>query len=288
MLQEQEQEQQGTSPRLSYVTRELPIDRLIVMNEEKLATSAKQFEANIALVGVLHSPIVVLETGDSIDDPAALFRVVAGRKRVAGARRAGDEMIDCRVYEQLDDRYRALIILSENFHRSASWVQELKAILTLTSEKIGMIDKDIAQALGVSIAKVREYLKISALPEPVIEQIIVGEMSHETAKKVSRLTQGEQAKVAARAEAGETITDEMIKTVLKKQIVDGLAPVQEALVAPEAEVSEVAHATDSDIEMIAVSLTTWGQSLAANPRAARARMLMKALAQEIDILRRTN
>lgn len=285
----QEQEQQGTSPRLSYVTRKLPLDRLIVMNEEKLATSAKQFEANIALVGVLHSPIVVLETGDSIDDPAALFRVVAGRKRVAGARRAGDEMIDCRVYEQLDDRYRALIILSENFHRSASWVQELKAILTLTSEKIGMIDKDIAQALGVSIAKVREYLKISALPEPVIEQIIIGEVSHETAKKVARLTAGEQAKVAERAEAGETITDEMIKAVLKKQIVDGLAPVQEALVAQEEAAPVVEpEASHADIEMIAMSLATWGQSLATNPRAARARMLMRALSQEIDILRRTN
>jgi ParB/RepB/Spo0J family partition protein len=285
----QEQEQQGTSPRLSYVTRKLPLDRLIVMHEEKLATSAKQFEANIALVGVLHSPIVVLETGDSIDDPAALFRVVAGRKRVAGARRAGDELIDCRVYEQLDDRYRALIILSENFHRSASWVQELKAILTLTSEKIGMIDKDIAQALGVSIAKVREYLKISALPEPVIEQIIIGEVSHETAKKVARLTQGEQAKVAERAEAGETITDEMIKAVLKKQIVDGLAPVQEALVAQEEAAPVVEpEASHADIEMIAMSLATWGQSLATNPRAARARMLMRALSQEIDILRRTN
>ncbi len=187
MLQEQEQEQQGTSPRLSYVTRKLPLDRLIVMNEEKLAASAKQFEKNIALVGVLHNPIVELEVGSSIDDPAALFHVIAGRKRIVGARQAKEETIECRIYgleERLSDKDRALLILSENLHRSQSWVEELKAMLQLVDEKIGMSDKDIAQALGISIARVRDILKLTSLPRPIVEQIIVtGEISHDQTRR---------------------------------------------------------------------------------------------------------
>jgi len=91
----------GIESPLSYQTRHLPIERLIVPDEKLMKTSAGQFQTNIQLVGLLHAPLVVLEQGQGIDDPEAIFRVVAGRRRVAGACRAGLTYIECRVYDQL-------------------------------------------------------------------------------------------------------------------------------------------------------------------------------------------
>src|SRR5712671_3544866 len=67
----------GIESPLSYQTRHLPIDRLIIPGEQLMKSSAGQFQTNIQLVGLLHAPLVVLEQGEGIDDPEATFRVVA-------------------------------------------------------------------------------------------------------------------------------------------------------------------------------------------------------------------
>src|SRR5260370_22001959 len=146
----------GIESPITYETRHLPIDRLIIPGDKLMKTSAGQFQTNIQLVGLLHAPLVVLEQGQGIDDPEATFRVVAGRRRVAGACRAGLTYIECRVYDALSPQMRALIVLSENMHRSPAWVEELKALVELVDEGIAITDTDLPNTLAVPVTKARE------------------------------------------------------------------------------------------------------------------------------------
>ena len=225
----------GIESPLSYQTRYLPIDKLIIPGEQLLKTSGGQFQTNIQLVGLLHAPLVVLEEGQGIDDPEATFRVVAGRRRVAGACRAGLTHIECRVYDALSPQMRALIVLSENMHRSPAWIEEVKALVELVDEGVGMTDTELAKSLGVPVTRVREQLKLAQLPPPLLSQIFAGKMSQGTAKQLVRLSKTQQAFLASLAEMGEEITAELVEQILRRQISTGLAPLQELLAQHYAE-----------------------------------------------------
>ena len=54
-------------------------------------------------------------------------------------------------------------------------------------------------------------------------------MNREVARKLVRLTQAQQERVASLALAGEEITAERVKDILRAQINTGLVPVQDAL-----------------------------------------------------------
>lgn len=308
----------GIKTPLSYETRHLPIERLIIPGEKLMKTSAGQFQTNIQLVGLLHAPLVVLEQGQGIDDPEATFRVVAGRRRVAGACRAGLTYIECRVYDALSPQMRALIVLSENMHRSPAWVEELKALVELVDEGVGMTDTELAKSLGVPVTRVREQLKLAHLPPPLLSQIFAGKMSLGSAKQLVRLSKTQQAFLASLAELGEEITSELVEQILRRQISTGLAPLQEMLAHQwEEPMPKIAHTNsnqalslheatcsnqdfqeseqlhDGSSPEVEISLTHLLSTLIAfeyqlpqRQETARARLLTKALCQELQILQR--
>lgn len=303
---------------LSYQTRHLPIDRLIVPGEKLIKASAGQFQTNIQLVGLLHAPLVMLEQGQGIDDPEATFRVVAGRRRVAGACRAGLTYIECRVYDALSPQMRALIVLSENMHRSPAWIEEVKALVELVDERVSMTDTELAKSLGVPVSRVREQLKLAHLPPPLLSQIFAGKMNLGTAKQLVRLSKTQQAFLASLAEMGEEITAELVEQILRRQISTGLAPLQEMLAQHWQEsVPEIAHANGNQVLSVSESvcssqavraqvqvlgttmpkveislssllstLLAFEQQLPQNQETARARLLVKALCQEVQMLQR--
>src|SRR5260370_39438487 len=121
-------------------------------------------------------------------DTEGRVRVVEGRGRVAGACGAGLTYIECRVYDALSPQTRALIVLSGNMHRSPAWVEELKALVELVDEGVGMTDTELAKSLGVPVNRVREQLKLTHLPTPLRSQILAGEMSLGTAKQLVLLS----------------------------------------------------------------------------------------------------
>ena len=310
----------GIESPLSYETRHLPIDRLIIPGEKLMKSSAGQFQTNIQLVGLLHAPLVVLEQGQGIDDPEATFRVVAGRRRVAGACRAGLTYIECRVYDALSPQMRALIVLSENMHRSPAWVEELKAMVELVDEGVGMTDTELVKSLGVPITRVREQLKLAHLPPLLLSQIFAGKMNLGTAKQLVRLSKTQQAFLISLAEMGEEITAELVEQILRRQISTGLAPLQEMLAQQWVEsVPEIAHTNgngnqalsmsesacidqatlereqvlDTTITAVEISLShlvstllAFEQQLPQRQETARARLLIKALCQEVEMLQR--
>ncbi len=308
----------GIESPLRYETRHLPIERLIVPGEKLMKSSAGQFQTNIQLVGLLHAPLVVLEQGQGIDDPEATFRVVAGRRRVAGACRAGLTYIECRVYNALSPQMRALIVLSENMHRSPAWVEELKALVELVDEGVGMTDTELAKSLGVPMTRVREQLKLAHLPPPLLSQIFAGKMNLGTAKQLVRLSRTQQAFLASLAEMGEEITTELVEQILRRQISTGLAPLQEMLaqqwqeVVPEAahtngngnhvlSMCESArtdqgtqertlHTENLEVEIslshLLSTLYAFEKQLPQHQETARARLLTRALCQELEMLQR--
>ena len=308
----------GIESPLRYETRHLPIDRLIVPGEKLMKASAGQFQTNIQLVGLLHAPLVVLEQGQGIDDPEATFRVVAGRRRVAGACRAGLTYIECRVYDALSPQMRALIVLSENMHRSPAWVEELKALVELVDEGVGMTDTELAKSLGVPVTRVREQLKLAHLPPPLLSQIFAGKMNLGTAKQLVRLSKTQQAFLASLAEMGEEITTELVEQILRRQISTGLAPLQEMLAQQWQEgVPEAAHTNGNGNHVLSMcesartdqgtqertlhtenleveislshllsTLYAFEEQLPQYQETARARLLTRALCQELEMLQR--
>jgi ParB-like chromosome segregation protein Spo0J len=310
----------GIESPLSYETRYLPIERLIVPGEKFIKSSAGQFQTNIQLVGLLHAPLVVLEEGQGIDDPEATFRVVAGRRRVAGACKAGLTYIECRVYDALSPKMRALIGLSENMHRSPAWIEELKALVELVDEGVGMTDTELSKSLGVPVTRVREQLKLAQLAPPLLSQIFAGNMSQGTAKQLVRLSKTQQAFLAELAEMGEEITAELVEQILRRQISTGLAPLQEMLaqhieeVLPEAAQDsgngkhllnmpepmcsqqanwERVQEQDGNAPEVEISFThllstlsVFEKKLPHCQETARARLLTKALCQELELLQR--
>jgi ParB/RepB/Spo0J family partition protein len=308
----------GIESPLRYETRHLPIDRLIVPGEKLMKTSAGQFQTNIQLVGLLHAPLVVLEQGQGIDDPEATFRVVAGRRRVAGACRAGLTYIECRVYDALSPQMRALIVLSENMHRSPAWIEELKALVELVDEGVGMTDTELAKSLGVPVTRVREQLKLAHLPPTLLSQIFAGKLSQGTAKQLVRLSKTQQEFLASLAEMGEEITTELVEQILRRQISTGLAPLQEMLAQQWQEgVPAAAHTNGNGNHVLSMcesartdqgtqertpqtenleveislshllsTLYAFEEQLPQHQQTARARLLTKALYQELEMLQR--
>ena len=206
----------------------LPTARLIVVGADHLARSAKRLVKSIQHVGILQSPSVVVQGGRDMHDEEATFEVIAGRRRVLAACLAGLTVIKCEAYSASTMPLSALLALIENEQRSAAWVREVEALRCLIDEGVGMTLDDLA-AFGFDRATLSERLKIAQLPAPLLNRVLAGGVSREVARKLARLTQTQQERVASLAVKGEEITAERVKDILRAQINTGLVPVQGAL-----------------------------------------------------------
>ena len=206
----------------------LPTARLIVVGADHLARSAKRLVKSIQHVGILQNPSVVVQGGRDMHDAEATFEVIAGRRRVLAACLAGLTVVKCEVYAASTMQLSALLALIENEQRSAAWVREVEALRCLIDEGVGMTLDDLA-AFGFDRATLSQRLKIAQLPAPLLDHILLGNVSREVARKLVRLTQAQQERVASLALAGEEITAERVKDILRAQINIGLVPVQDAL-----------------------------------------------------------
>ena len=212
----------------AHETMILPAERLIVVDADHLARSAKRLVKSIQNVGILQSPSVVVQGGLDMHDAEATFEVIAGRRRVLAACLAGLTVIKCEVYAGSTIPLSALLALIENEQRSAAWVREVEALRCLIDEGVGMTLDDLA-AFGFDRATIAERLKIAQLPAPLLNRILSGDVNREVARKLARLTQAQQERVAALALSGEEITAERVKDMLRAQINTGMVPVQDAL-----------------------------------------------------------
>ena len=207
----------------------LPTERLVVPDADHLVRSAKRLVKSIQHVGILQNPSVVVKAGADIHNTDAIFEVIAGRRRVLAACLAGLTVIKCEAYCASTIPLSALLALIENEQRSAAWVREVEALRCLIDEGVGMTLDDLA-AFGFDRATLSERLKIAQLPVPLLNRVLSGNVSREVARKLARLTQTQQERVAKLADVGEEITAERVNGILRAQINAGFAPIQASLV----------------------------------------------------------
>jgi ParB/RepB/Spo0J family partition protein len=212
----------------NHETMLLQTDRLVVAGADGLVRSAKRLVKSIQHVGILQTPSVVVQGGVDIHDAEASFEVIAGRRRVLAARLAGLPVVKCEVYSASTMPLSALLALIENEQRSAAWVREVEALRCLIDEGVGMTLDDLA-AFGFDRSTLAERLKIAQLPVPILNRVLAGVVNREVARRLTRLTQAQQERVANLALGGEEITAERVKDILRVQIDAGLVPVQSAL-----------------------------------------------------------
>jgi len=212
----------------AHETMLIPTGRLVVAGADQLARSAKRLLKSVQHVGILQPPSVVVQGGAALHDPQATFEVIAGRRRVLAARLARLPVVKCEAYAASTLPLSALLALIENEQRSAAWVHEVEALRCLIDERVGMTLDDLA-AFGFDRATLTERLKIAQLPSPLLVSVLAGHVSREVARKLVRLSQAQQARIARAAEAGEEITAERVNDLLRAQIGAGLVPLQTAL-----------------------------------------------------------
>jgi len=218
----------GVTSLPAHETRHLPVERLLVQDAAHITRSARRLVKSIQQVGILQSPSVVMRDGCAIHDLDVTFTVIAGRRRVLAARLAGLTIIKCEVYTSSTLPLSALLALIENTQRSAAWVQEVGALRQLLDEKVGLTVDDLA-AFGFDRVHLAERLKIAQLPQPLLSRVLAGTVSRDVARKLVRLTPTQQERVAQLANAGEEVTAERVKEVLRVQIASGLLPLQATL-----------------------------------------------------------
>src|SRR5205085_7699535 len=192
----------------------IPTERLVVVGADHLMRSAKRLLKSVQHVGILQPPSVVVKAEADLHDPQATFEVIAGRRRVLAARLSGLPVVKCEVYAASTLPLSALLALIENEQRSAAWVREVEALRCLIDEGVGMTLDDLT-AFGFDRATLAERLKIAQLPTPLLNRILSGNVSREVARKLVRLTQVQQERVASLAVTGEDITAEQVKNILR-------------------------------------------------------------------------
>jgi hypothetical protein len=215
-------------------TREIALERLVVPGRERIRLSKDSlFVTSIARVGVLEPPAVVLTTGEGLDDLAATFEVMFGRRRVVGAELAKRRVVKCEAYAWTTPQFTSLLALIENEQRASAWIKEVQDLRSLMEEKVGMTLDDLA-AFGFDRRSLKKRLRIAQLPFPLLQQIYAGSINQALAKDLANLKQAQLAKLAALAEQGQTISAALVRQELRFQVNRGLAPLYAAAVVPGA------------------------------------------------------
>lgn len=180
---------------------------------------------SIKRMGVLHPIIIEPKAGSETQ-----YNVLAGRRRVKAARKAGLEWIPAQVVE-MPCGY--LLALEENCHRSSNPLAELDAIWIL-KQSSRLSPEEIAQELSIPVATVRKRLKLDKLSEPLDTAFREGKFSAQAAEMIADLDHEKQRKICRMIDEGEKITAKTVRELRMVQredafmgLLDGLPEIEE-------------------------------------------------------------
>ena len=151
-----------------YRIEQVDIDKIILWEEVNARKSnvrqgLDELAGNIKKNG-LQYPLLVKRDGDR-------YLVFSGQRRFLACAKAGRTSIPCFVYEDIDINDARVLSLSENLYRLAMDAEDkARACRILLSQHDG--DRQaVADALGVSVSTVRNYLGFGALPGEVKKMV---------------------------------------------------------------------------------------------------------------------
>jgi ParB/RepB/Spo0J family partition protein len=268
-------------------TRLLPIAHIQVSDEAQVRVP-KSLVQSIQRFGVLQAPSVVC-CGPCAEEDNAVYEVIAGRRRVIGARLAGLPVLKCEVYTSTTPQLSALLALIENTQRSAAWVKEVADLHKLIDERVGMTVEELV-ACGFSRQGLAERLKIAQLPKPLLDQIMQGRVPLDVARKLVRLTSDQLTRVIQATEE-EPLTADRVQQALQAQISEGISAMQGvfptwevAATAASREVKETEGLQDCELSVtdLLATLRTFTQSRSYKS-VEDAHILIEALIQRLEV-----
>ncbi|HVV37620.1 MAG TPA: ParB/RepB/Spo0J family partition protein [Acidimicrobiales bacterium] len=170
--------------------------------------------ASIRELGVLE-PLLVFETTRSDGQLGSQLMLLAGHRRRAAAIEAGDVTVPVVVRPEPSVPEQRIIMLTENGQRwDLTPMEEVVAYQALVSD--GMAQKDIARECGRSAAHVSKRLSIGALPGPALKLYDSGDLSTETAYKLTQVA--DDAEFVERLTSGKTLDEKLIVQDIDREL----------------------------------------------------------------------
>jgi len=124
-------------------------------------------EASIRSLGLME-PVIVHKRG-------AAFVMIAGHRRLEAAKRAGEDLIEAKVYHDLDDQLAVRMQLTENLQRED--LNHIDVAMALgRATKAGLMVPQIAAQINASDDYVRKHLNLLRLCAPVRELVASGRL----------------------------------------------------------------------------------------------------------------
>lgn len=147
---------------------ELPLDRIAPSpfqpRHHQTDEADEELARSISERGVL-TPILVRPAGPD------RYELIAGERRWRASKRAGLPTIPARIVTVIDQE-AWLSCLTENLQREDLTPLEIARSYSALLETFGWQQEDLARHLGVSISKIKHAVRILALPQSVLEQVL--------------------------------------------------------------------------------------------------------------------
>jgi ParB family chromosome partitioning protein len=149
---------------------DVPLDKLFSELNARKDLRAGQEDSDIdglaSSIGQhgLLSPLLVRRALDG------LFEVVAGQRRLLACRKVSLDPVPCLVIDDLDDIDAATLSLVENVHRADMHPLDKARALKALYDRHQTYER-VAKEAGWSVATVRKYIQLLALPEPIRQRL---------------------------------------------------------------------------------------------------------------------
>lgn len=165
------------------------------------------FVESVRSCGILE-PLIVERRGKG-------YRLLAGRRRLMAARKAGLESVPVRIMAPGSVRGE-VVTLAENFHRKANPASEVDAIQALLKTTPDW--RDIAEKTGMPVAKVSERIRlIELLPVEILDAFKAGKIAPSVAWAITKLTNSRKATLVRTLEKKTELTSADVRGVRAKR-----------------------------------------------------------------------
>lgn len=167
-----------------------------------------QLQNSIAQQGLLQ-PIIVRMVNDEG------YEVVAGNRRFAACKQLCWKRIMCHVLE-LDDKEAFEVSLIENLeHNTLNPVEEANAYKRFVEEHGWGSVTDLAQRIGKSHSYISNRMRLLALPQEVLDQIVCRRTNAGTIQEILAIQDEDQRLVVAREVIDNDLTREQVRSLVK-------------------------------------------------------------------------
>lgn len=187
VIAEMEKEYQTFSPKslpLSLIDDNQYIKR-VRFSKSRLESLGK----SIAEKGI-YSPLVVRRKGNH-------YELILGRKRYYGAKEAKLPSVPV-VVADLQDEEMLLVLLADTRDQRESNILERAYLYRALSTKFRYSQQTLAQLSHESRSQVTNTMRLLSLPEPILKEVMQGELSFGHARALLSLSEEEILKVSAR------------------------------------------------------------------------------------------